>query len=67
MERKEKVTEMKKETRQCRFFHSWGEWEPLKNPEPYITSAMYRCGVKPTMIRTCKDCGEEEIKLEKWD
>lgn len=48
-------------------WHEPGEWQPLENPDPYITTEMYQAAVIPTHIRSCK-CGRVlELRLQKWE
>lgn len=51
------------------WFHFPGPWQPLSphDRDKHTTAAMYRAGVAPTHIRTCK-CGKfVELQVGKWD
>lgn len=57
----------KKSTKRC--WHFPQAWQPLAAHErdKHTTSAMYRAGVAPTHIRSCK-CGQFiELQVGKWE
>lgn len=47
--------------------HVMTEWEKVKDPSPFVISAMYRCGMVPHRTRHCTCCDYTELELVKWD
>ena len=46
-------------------WHIPGEWAELKDPDLYTTPIMYRAGLAPTHIRSCR-CGRvQELSVQK--
>jgi len=52
-----------------RCWHLPGPWQPIepRDRDKHITAAMYRHGVAPTHIRTCRCGSYVELKVAKWE